>query len=170
MDNKKLLDNMNEQYNFELESAYIYKAMALWCEINNWDGYAHFYYMQEEEELMHADKFRAYLLEVGYPVKLKAIGEPQSEFKSLQETFEIAYNHEKIVTSRIRKLYKEAREVDDFASESFISWFVTEQVEEEDNFSGYIERLKRINGDISGLYILNNELSQRPSVSNENQE
>lgn len=161
MDNKKLLDNMNEQYNFEIESAYIYKAMALWCEINNWNGYAHFFYKQEEEELEHADKLKDYLLEVGYNVKLKAIAEPQSEFKSLEEIFELAYDHEKLVTSRIKELYKEARNVEDYASETLLSWYVTEQVEEEDSFSGHIERLERINGDISGLYIFNNELLQR---------
>lgn len=161
MDNKKLLENMNEQYNFELESAYIYRAMAHWCEINDWNGYANFLYKQEAEEIEHADKFKDYLLEVGYDVRLKAIGEPKSEYKDLEEIFKAALEHEKIVTSRIRKLFDEAREIGDYASEDLLSWYITEQVEEEASFEAIVTRLERIDGSISGLYIFDGEMAQR---------
>lgn len=161
MDNKKLLENLNVQYNFEIESAYIYKAMAIWLDKENWGGFANFFYKQEIEEIQHAEKLKTYLIEVGYDLKLKAVAEPQNDFNSIEEIFEIAYNHEKEVTSRINKLFRESREVEDYATEILLTWFVTEQIEEEDTFSGYIERLERINGNISGLTILNNEMYAR---------
>ncbi|MDL2310523.1 ferritin [Peptostreptococcaceae bacterium OttesenSCG-928-C18] len=161
MDNKNLLNNLNEQYNFELESAYIYRAMAHWCEINDWPGYAHFLYRQEAEEIEHADKLKAYLLSLGYDVKLKAIAEPKSDYNSLEEVFSTALEHEKVVTSRINKLYIEAKEVGDFATEDLLRWYITEQVEEEDSFNAIIVRLKRIDGSMPGLYIFNNEMGAR---------
>ena len=161
MDNKNLLNNLNEQYNFELESAYIYRAMAHWCETNDWSGYAHFLYRQEAEEIEHADKMKSYLFEVGYNVKLKAIAEPKSDYTSLEEIFKTALEHEKLVTSRIRKLSAEAREIGDYASEDLLHWYITEQVEEEASFNEIITRLERIDGSMSGLYIFNNEMAAR---------
>lgn len=161
MDNKKLLGNINEQYNFEIESAYIYRAMAHWCEANDWNGYANFLYKQEAEEMEHADKFKEYLLDLGYDVKLKAIGEPKADYDGLEQIFKEALAHEKIVTSRIRKLFDEAREIGDYASEDLLSWYMTEQVEEEASFEAIITRLERVNGNMGGLYIFNNEMAQR---------
>ncbi|WP_100065071.1 ferritin [Miniphocaeibacter massiliensis] len=161
MDNKNLLNNLNEQYNFELESAYIYRAMAHWCEINSWSGYANFLYKQEAEELEHADKLKAYLLDLGYNVKLKAIAEPKSEYDSLEDIFKSALEHEKLVTSRIRMLFEEARDINDYATEDLLRWYISEQVEEEASFNDIIERLERINGSMSGLYIFNNEMAAR---------
>ena len=161
MDNKKLLDGINDQMNFEIESAYIYKAMAIWCDINNWKGYGHFLYMQEHEELEHAEKMKAYLLDVGYDVKLAQIAEPKNDYKSLEEIFETALEHEKLVTSRIKDLYKEAREVKDYATQIMLQWFITEQVEEEDSFEDINARLARINGSVPGLYMFERELAAR---------
>lgn len=161
MDNKKLLDGINDQMNFEIESAYIYKAMAIWCDVNNWKGYGHFLYMQEQEELEHADKMKEYLLDVGYDVKLTQIAEPKNDYESLEEIFNTALSHEKIVTSRIKDLFKEAREINDYASEIMLQWFITEQVEEEDTFEDIIARLSRINGSVPGLYMFERELAAR---------
>lgn len=161
MDNKKLLDNLNVQYNFEIESAYLYKAMAIWCDKNNWGGFANFFYKQEVEELEHAEKLKNYLLEVGYDLKLKAVAEPKAEYDSILGIFKEAYEHEKEVTKRIKELFKESREVEDYATEILLSWYITEQVEEEDSFVSLIERIERIDGHVSGLTILNNEMYAR---------
>ena len=44
---------------------------------------------------------------------------------------------------------------------SLLQWYVDEQVEEEDNFRGIIERLERINESWAGLYIYDAELGRR---------
>jgi ferritin len=49
----------------------------------------------------------------------------------------------------------------DHASISFLQWFVTEQVEEEESSSEIAEKLKLIGGDSNGLFILDKELGQR---------
>lgn len=57
----KILDQINKQMNFEIESAYIYAAMEAWFAEHDWDGFAHFMKMQKFEELEHAQKMVSYL-------------------------------------------------------------------------------------------------------------
>ena len=39
----KLLDMINEQMNFELQSAYEYKAMQIYADDEEFEGFAHWY-------------------------------------------------------------------------------------------------------------------------------
>ena len=49
----------------------------------------------------------------------------------------------------------------DYASQIFLQWFITEQVEEEDSASQIIETLKMIGDSHQGLLMLDRELSGR---------
>ena len=48
------------------------------------------------------------------------------------------------MTIAISKLYEIARETNDYASESFMQWFVDEQVEEEASMSSLLEVAERV--------------------------
>ncbi len=48
----------------------------------------------------------------------------------------------------------------DYATNNFLQWFVTEQVEEEANVDEIIQKLEMIGDNKSGLYMLDNELDQ----------
>ena len=50
---------------------------------------------------------------------------------------------EQLVTGRINRLYKLAQESDDYATVSFLKWFIDEQVEEEKTVFDMVEKLKR---------------------------
>ena len=52
----KLYDNLNEQMNFELESAYIYATMSAYLDELNMKGMTHFIDEQVKEEMEHAEK------------------------------------------------------------------------------------------------------------------
>ena len=160
MDNK-ILDQINEQMNFELESAYIYAAMSAWLADENWNGYAHFMNKQMFEELEHAQKMVSYLQERGYAVEYAEIPKPKNDYGSLEEIFQTAYDHEKLVSQKCNDIYLAAKEAQDNPSEIFMQWYVTEQVEEEDTFDGIIARLDRINGSIPGLYMFDKEMGMR---------
>lgn len=43
MVSEKLLTALNDQFNFELESAYVYMAMAAYCSDEDYDGFSHFF-------------------------------------------------------------------------------------------------------------------------------
>ena len=46
----KLIKGLNEQYNFEVSSGYIYYSMANYVKDKGMDGFAHFFNKQAEEE------------------------------------------------------------------------------------------------------------------------
>ncbi len=157
----KLYDNLNEQMNFELESAYIYATMSAYLDQLNMKGMTHFIDEQVKEEMAHAGKIKAFLQETGYGVKYRPLNPGKGQFDSIEAVFKAALAHEKVVTARIHDLVKEAREEDDQRVLNLLPWFVNEQIEEEDTFSVLAERLERINGQWNGLYILDKELAAR---------
>lgn len=157
----KLYDNLNEQMNFELESAYIYATMAAYLDKQNMKGMTHFIEAQVKEEMEHAAKIKKFLQETGYGVKYRPLNPGDGEFDSIEQVFKKALAHEQVVTSRIHALVKEAREEGDQRVLNLLAWFVDEQIEEEDTFSVLAERLERINGAWNGLYILDKELAVR---------
>ncbi|MBN2604524.1 MAG: ferritin, partial [Bacilli bacterium] len=131
--NQKLVDAINEQINYEIESAHIYLAMASYVSTLGLDGFENWMLIQYQEELAHARKFINYMQERGARVAIKGFQDPQNNFDSLLDVFEKSLAHELTVTARINNLMKIAHEISDYASISFLQWFVDEQVEEEDN-------------------------------------
>ncbi len=157
----KLYDNLNEQMNFELESAYIYATMSAYLDEQNMRGMTHFMDGQVKEEMEHASKIKKFLQETGYGIKYRALNPGDGKFASIEEVFKKALDHEKVVTKHIHDLVKAAREEGDERVLNLLAWFVDEQIEEEDTFTVLAERLERINGAWNGLYILDKELSVR---------
>ncbi|MDO5715376.1 MAG: ferritin [Tissierellia bacterium] len=158
---ENLNKGLNEQFNFEIESGYIYLSMSAYCKDRGMDGFAHFLYEQAKEEFEHAEKFYNYLFEIDVKPVYEGIEKPEADFGTFLEVFQTAYGHEQEVTRRINALYDKALEVNDHRAISLLQWFVDEQVEEEDNFRGIIERLERIDESWNGLYIYDRELAQR---------
>ena len=157
----KLYDNLNEQMNFELESAYIYATMSAYLDSLNMKGMTHFIDEQVKEEVEHAERIKNFLQETGYGIKYRSLNPGDGEFTSIDDVFKKALAHEKVVTSHIHALVDEAREEADQRVLNLLTWFVDEQIEEEDTFSVLVERLERIAGHWNGLYILDRELSAR---------
>lgn len=156
-----LLDKLNEQMNFEYESAYIYKAMAAYTDDLDLDGVTTWLEAQTDEEIFHGEGMRKFLQSVGYKPHYTAIAEPKNDYDSLLDVMQTALDHEKEVTRRITEISNQARE-EDARVFSFIQWYIDEQVEEEENFSKIIKRLERVGDDWHSIYILDQELGQRP--------
>jgi ferritin len=157
----KLYDNLNEQMNFENESAYIYATMSAYLDELNMKGMTHFIDEQVKEEMEHARKIKDFLQETGYGIKYRSLNPGDGKFDSIEDVFKKALAHEKVVTSRIHDLVKQAKEEGEQRVLNLLAWFVDEQIEEEDTFSVLAERLERINNQWNGLYILDRELSAR---------
>ena len=103
---KQLELAINEQLNFEIESAHIYLAMAGYIATLGLEGFESWMMVQFEEELAHAKKFINYINERGGRVQIKGFTDPENEFKSLLDTLEISLGHEKEVTKRINNLMR----------------------------------------------------------------
>ena len=159
--NKTIQDAMNEQIKNELYSAYLYLSMSAYCESINLPGCASWMRMQEQEEKIHAMKLFDFVHERGGRVVLQAIDQPPSEFGPPLAVFEKTLEHEQKVTGLINNLYALAVEEKDYASQIFLQWFVTEQIEEENSVSQVIEQLKMIGDSRQGLLMLDRDLGGR---------
>jgi ferritin len=159
--NEKMLTKLNYQINRELYSAYLYLSMAAYADSEGLSGFANWFKIQAKEEEYHTEKMYNYVNQQGNRVILEAIEQPPKDFSSILGLFEKTLEHEKVVTSLINNLVKMAREENDYATESFLQWYVIEQVEEEANPTDMIQKLKFIGKDGRGLLMLDKELATR---------
>ncbi len=161
MISKKLEEAINYQINRELYSEYYYLSMASYFNSVGLSGFENFFLIQVEEERFHAMKLYRFLNEKGGRVNLQAIEAPKTEFNSALEVFELAYDHEKLVSKLINDLMDLAIKENDHAAKNHLNWFVEEQVEEEASMETTLSKLKLIGGEGHGLLMLDNELAQR---------
>ena len=166
---EKVQDALNGQLNAELYSSYLYLSMNAYFKSVNLDGFANWMYAQAQEELMHAMKFYEFINQRGGRVILAAIEAPPTEWSSPIAVFEDTLKHEQKVTGLINDLVEVALDERDHATQIFLQWFVTEQVEEEDNVGNVLEQLKLLGDAKGGLFMMDRELGKRqaPDMSTE---
>ncbi len=160
---ENIQDAINKQINAELYSAYLYLSMGAYFASINLKGFANWMYVQAQEEQEHAMKFFNYLQERGGRVKLETIQAPPLNWESPYNVFEDVYQHEKRVTAMINTLVDLAQSEKDHATNNFLQWFVSEQVEEESNADEILQRLKLVKDTKAGLFMLDQKLGQRPA-------
>lgn len=158
---KKIQEEINDQIQAEFHSAYLYLGFSAWFESQNLSGFANWMKVQWEEEIEHGMKFYNHLLRRGGEVELKTLEAPEVKLASAKDAFEQALEHERYITKRIHKLYDLAREEDDYPLQTLLHWFIDEQVEEEENASEILERLKMIGDQAPALLMVDRELAQR---------
>ena len=141
---ERFADALNAQIGLEYAAAHQYTAIATWYDAETFPRLSKFFYEQAEEERGHARKMTDYLLETGQPVRLGEVSAPINDFPDHVEPIRLALEQERKVTVEIDKLVEIARETRDNASEIFLQWFVTEQVEEEDSISSLLQVAERV--------------------------
>ncbi len=157
----KMAQAINIQINKEMYSAYLYMSMSSCSMSLGFKGVANWFMVQYQEEMAHAMKFYDYLHRQGNKVKLMAIDEPPSEFKSLMDMFEKTLAHEQFVTSLIHGLVDLAGKEKDSGTKDFLQWYVKEQVEEEENASNLVEKVKAAGAKNAALKEVDKELAGR---------
>lgn len=156
---------LNAQCKMEAEASNKYLAMASWLERNGFKQSSDYLYAQAEEERTHFLKIFKYINDVGGTAITPVLAEVPQEFKSLKSVFEIALQSEIAVSLSINKIVAKCREVNDFATEEFIMWFVKEQREEEENARRALELFDVIDVDSSaGKFLLDKEIAKIGSV------
>ncbi|MEN8254423.1 MAG: ferritin [Verrucomicrobiota bacterium] len=161
MISEKMQDALNEQVNKEFYSAYMYLAMSAYCNTIGLPGFSSWMRMQFEEESLHVTKMYDYILDQGGRVHLKQIDEPPQEYGSPLDVFEKTLEHEQYVTGLIHKLMDLAIEEKDYATQTFLQWYVTEQVEEEANVNDIVAPLRMVGDDKGGLMMIDQQLAKR---------
>ncbi|HUU63401.1 MAG TPA: ferritin [Dehalococcoidia bacterium] len=168
---KKMEAALNEQLNKEMYSAYLYMSMSAYRTHIGLKGFANWFMVQYQEEMLHAMKFYDYINDQGGQVMLMAIDAPPTEFESPLDMFEKTLKHEQFVTRRINDLVDLAIKEKDDATNIFLQWYVTEQIEEEANDNDIIAKLKLVGKKGDALLMLDKELAARvftpPATSQE---
>ena len=158
---RKIQDAFNRQLNAELFSSYLYLSMSAYFESQNFKGMAQWMRIQAEEERQHAVKFFDFINERGGRVVLAPIEAPKTEWASPLEVFQDTYQHECKVTGLINELVDLSLREKDHAANTFLQWFVTEQVEEEASAQEIRDKLKLVSDNPVALFMIDQELSQR---------
>lgn len=161
MISKEMEAALNEQINAELWSAYLYLSMAMQFENAGQSGVANWFKVQFKEEQAHAEIFMNYINQRGGRVTLRAIDAVPTEWATPLDAFRATLEHEQKVTAMINNLFAMAEAEKDYATRDRLAWFVSEQVEEEDNARTLIDKFSMIGNDGMGLYMLNQELAGR---------
>ncbi len=158
---KKLYQKLNAQVNHELYAGYLYLSMAAKFEEKSLSGFAHWMREQFIEEQEHAMKIFNYLVSRGETIELDAIQKPEAEWDTPIEAFQLALEHEKLVTSQISDIMAHAIKVKDYPTVQLMNWYVEEQVEEEANVNHVIDQLAYAGEDKSAILMLDRHLGER---------
>lgn len=158
---QKLHEAINAQINAELWSAYLYLSMSMDAEAKGHKGVANWFYVQFKEEQDHARIFMNYLNSRDAKVELKPIEAVDTVWNSVLDMFKQTLEHEQRVTAMINNIAAIAREDKDYASINRLTWFIDEQVEEEESARDMINALEAVEGNKYGMYMLDKELAAR---------
>ncbi|TYA70023.1 ferritin [Seonamhaeicola marinus] len=134
-----VMDLLNNQIAMEMKASASYLAMASWCDQRELLNAKSFFYKQAEEEREHAMKIFTFVNDNGGAAVSPNVSDVNNDFESLRAIYEASLDQEIAVTESIFKAFKAARKADDFISEVFLQWFVTEQAEEEDTFRSILD-------------------------------
>jgi len=156
---------LNGQLNKEFHSAYIYLGIAAYAASEGFNGCAKWFHTQYQEETTHAMKLYRYLEDQGAQIKLHDIEAFNvKNDKSIVELFEMALEHEQLMTKWLNDLSDMAMQEKDHATYKLMQWYVDEQVEEEALFGEIIDKFKIVGSDGYGLYSIDKELGARVFV------
>ncbi|MFK5891286.1 MAG: ferritin [Flavobacteriaceae bacterium] len=157
---KKMDKALNAQIIIEAESSQIYLAMASWAENQGFEGVAQFMYAHSDEERTHMLKLVKFTNERGGYAKIGALRASPSEFGSFKEVFETLLSHEVMVSKSINDLVEISLNEKDYATNNFLQWYVSEQIEEEALARTILDKIRLIGDDKSGFYLFDKDIKQ----------
>jgi len=169
MDTNRLSDSLakalNDQMTNEAHNAQIYLSYAAWAADKGYDGISNFLFRHSNEERNHMMKFLEYILKRGGKVTVTAIPEPGPDPISVNDCFERIFQSEVENTTRIYGIVDMSLNQKDWATWSFMQWFVKEQTEEETMALDLLAKIKKAGGQNANndaLYNLDKDLASTP--------
>jgi ferritin len=151
---------LNEQVEMEGKSSAYYLSMASWCDMKGYVHSARYLYEHADEERQHMLKLIHYINEAGGHAIQPEITGIRHNFNSLREVFELILVHEVQVTKSINNIVDHCFGRKDFATFSFMQWYVTEQREEETLARRALELFDIIGEEGIGLWTIDQELGK----------
>lgn len=153
---KKVEKILNEQIQKEGYSSNLYLAMASWADTEGYAGISQWLFAQAQEELDHMMKFVHFINERGGHAIIPAFDQPPAKFEGVKKLFNQVLEHEQYITGSINDIVALALKENDYATNNWIQWFVTEQIEEESSVQTIIDKLNLL-GD-KNIYLFDRDI------------
>ena len=127
---RDLANAFNQQIRNEFGASMQYVAIAAHFQQRQLTLLAKLFMAQADEERTHAMKFVQYVLDTKGELQLLAIAAPTHEFTSAEDAVAAALAWEEEVTKQVGRLMDLAVKESDYLAQSFLQWFIDEQLEE----------------------------------------
>ncbi len=154
-----MTDALNRQISLEGYASFLYLSMSAWCDDQGLEGCTSFMRRQSDEEREHMLRIFEYMSDVGAHALTPAIAQVPHTFESSQKMFEMVYAHEQKVSKSIYELMAIAKEENDFTTDNFLQWYITEQREEENLMRSILDKIKLIGDSPMTLYYIDKEIN-----------
>ena len=164
MISKKMSAALNTHMNLELFSAHLYLVMSSRANELGLKGAANWFFVQYREEMIHFLKFYTYLTDQGVVISMPISKAFSDKYSSILDMMQKTLNHEQNITSCINNLSEMAVQEKDHATQIFLQWFITEQIEEENNDRDLIAKLKLVGDNGHGILMIDGEMGKRVFV------
>ena len=127
---RELATAFNQQIGNEFGASMQYVSIAAHFQQRSLTLLAKLFMEQADEERTHAMKFVKYVLDTKGDLLIPAIAAPKASFKSAEDAVAAALAWEQDVTRQIGQLMDIAVKESDYLAQSFLQWFIDEQLEE----------------------------------------
>lgn len=127
---RELAEAFNGQIGNEFGASMQYLSIAAYFQERHLTLLCKLFTEQAEEEKEHAMKFVRYLMDTKGGLAIPAIPAPKPGFSSVEDAVQAALDWEKEVTRQITALMDLAVGQNDYLAQSFLQWFIDEQLEE----------------------------------------
>lgn len=153
---KKVEEILNKQIEKEDYSSQLYLSMASWAENKGFEGVSNWLYAQAEEERMHMLKLVRYVNERDGVAIIPGIEIPPDDFENIFVLFDKVLAHEKYISGSINEIVAVCIAENDYTTQNWIQWFVTEQIEEESSVKAIIDKLNLVGK--NNLYMFDRDI------------
>jgi bacterioferritin B len=127
---RDLAKAFNQQIGNEFGASMQYVAIAAYFQQRQLTLLSKLFMAQADEERTHAMKFVQYVLDTKGELDIPAIAPPKMAFTSAENAVAAALAWEQDVTRQIGALMDLAVKESDYLAQSFLQWFIDEQLEE----------------------------------------
>jgi len=153
---KKVEEILNDQIEKEDYSSQLYLSMASWAEIKGFEGVSNWLYAQAEEERVHMLKLIKYVNDRDGIAVIPGIETPPTDFGDVFTMFDKVLAHEQFISGSINEIVAVCMSENDYTTQNWIQWFVTEQIEEEASVKAIIDKINLLGK--NNLYLFDRDI------------